>query len=266
MSRRGPELPQWTTWLPPLILALLGFTLASLLAGDGLALWGAGVCHRITERSFVVAGHQLPLCARCTGTHLGFLTTIGVTLIRRRGRPVTLPPARIAILLLLLLLAAGIDGLNSYLTLFPSLPHLYEPHNTLRLVSGSLQGVAMGGFFLPIFFLTLWKDLPRFRMLPSLGELAMVLLPLALFDLLVLWHPAGSFYPLALLSLAGLFLALSAVNIVLLASLSRRAGQIPRWQALLPLACWGGLLTLVELAALAWLRYALIGSFSFTLS
>jgi uncharacterized membrane protein len=32
---------------------------------------GAIVCHQLPERSFVVAGRQLPVCARCTGLYLG---------------------------------------------------------------------------------------------------------------------------------------------------------------------------------------------------
>lgn len=30
-------------------------------------------CHQIPERSFFVAGHQFPICARCTGILLGFM-------------------------------------------------------------------------------------------------------------------------------------------------------------------------------------------------
>lgn len=31
-------------------------------------------CHRIPERSFFWKGKQFPVCARCTGIHLGYLT------------------------------------------------------------------------------------------------------------------------------------------------------------------------------------------------
>lgn len=31
-------------------------------------------CHRKPERSFFWKGKQLPLCARCTGIHLGYVT------------------------------------------------------------------------------------------------------------------------------------------------------------------------------------------------
>lgn len=32
---------------------------------------GAVVCHQLPERSFVLGGQQLPVCARCSGLYLG---------------------------------------------------------------------------------------------------------------------------------------------------------------------------------------------------
>jgi uncharacterized membrane protein len=31
---------------------------------------GGVICHQLPDRSFFVAGHQLPVCARCTGLYL----------------------------------------------------------------------------------------------------------------------------------------------------------------------------------------------------
>jgi uncharacterized membrane protein len=33
-----------------------------------------GMCHRKPERSFFWKGKQFPVCARCTGIHIGYLT------------------------------------------------------------------------------------------------------------------------------------------------------------------------------------------------
>src|SRR5512140_590862 len=49
------------------------------------------VCHRIGERSFTVAGRQLPLCARCSGTYLGALAAFIVLVLRGRGLAARLP-------------------------------------------------------------------------------------------------------------------------------------------------------------------------------
>ncbi|WP_102979301.1 DUF2085 domain-containing protein [Chryseobacterium scophthalmum] len=32
------------------------------------------LCHRLPERSFYFKGKQFPVCARCTGIHLGYLS------------------------------------------------------------------------------------------------------------------------------------------------------------------------------------------------
>ncbi len=58
-------------------LILLGPWLGSAKAGGGAAWLSAGVywlgslvCHQRPERSFHLAGAQLPVCARCTGLYL----------------------------------------------------------------------------------------------------------------------------------------------------------------------------------------------------
>jgi uncharacterized membrane protein len=57
---------------------------------------GSVICHQRPERSFFWDGHQLPVCARCTGIYLsaavgfvGWLAYKG----SRRWRPIPLSPA-----------------------------------------------------------------------------------------------------------------------------------------------------------------------------
>ncbi len=49
------------------------------------------VCHQAPERSFFVAGHQLAVCARCTGLYLGFAAAVIcyplITSLRRTQTP-----------------------------------------------------------------------------------------------------------------------------------------------------------------------------------
>ncbi|MBN1484671.1 MAG: DUF2085 domain-containing protein [Chloroflexia bacterium] len=252
-------------WGLPLLLLLLALFLFPLHAGEGLGFWGAGVCHRIQQRTFVIGGAAMPLCIRCSGIYLGFLSTFVVSFLRGRRRPANLPPPGVLLLLLLFLAAVGVDGLNSYLSLFPGLPHAYEPHHTLRLLTGTLEGIALAGVFMPILHMSLWQQPSEQRSIPNLGELGWILLAVTPLDLLLLWHPRYSLYPLSLLSLAGLFLALGLVNTLLVAVASRRIGRVHRWAEVLALLLWGTLLASFEMAALAWFRHALLGSFSFVL-
>ena len=252
-------------WLVPLLLLSAGLFLFPLLAHEGIGFWGAGACHRITERSFVIGGQQLPLCARCTGIYLAFLTTIVVSWLRGRRRPSGLPPRGIVVLQILFLVIVGVDGTNSYLAIFPSLPHLYEPNNTLRLLTGTLEGIALAGFLWPIMHLSLWRVPQEERSIPNLRELGLIVLAALGVDLLVLWHPSFSFYPLAVLCAAGLLLALGIVNTLLVAVIARQLGNVDHWPQVAVLFAWGSFVALLELAAMAWGRYLLLGSFTFTL-
>ena len=50
--------------------------------------FGALVCHQRPERSFHLAGAQLPVCARCTGLYLSAAVGILFAWARRRSSPV----------------------------------------------------------------------------------------------------------------------------------------------------------------------------------
>jgi uncharacterized membrane protein len=56
---------------------------------------GGVICHQKPERSFFIDGHQLPVCARCTGLYLsaviGLMCWIGLK-AARRWRPIALSP------------------------------------------------------------------------------------------------------------------------------------------------------------------------------
>jgi uncharacterized membrane protein len=45
---------------------------------------GSVVCHQIAERSFVTAGRQWPICARCAGIYLGVAAGFAAWLVVRR--------------------------------------------------------------------------------------------------------------------------------------------------------------------------------------
>jgi uncharacterized membrane protein len=221
---------------------------------------GYAVCHRITERSFTIAGRQFPLCARCTGMFLGVALTFVVLLLAGRGRWSDLPPLPVMAVLLAFIGLMGIDGVNSYSHFFPNLPHVYEPRNWLRLLTGMGTGLAMGSIIFPALAQTLWWEQERRPSLGNLRELAGLVLLAGVVILLVLSNLQPVLYVLALTSAAGVVTILASINCVLMLILIRRDAQATTWwQAAVPLAA-GVALAVIQIAAISFARYSLTGT------
>jgi uncharacterized membrane protein len=77
------------SWAAALLAAPHAMTTdGSVKVAAAFTYLGAGyICHQRPERSFHLAGHQLPVCARCTGLYLAApFGLVGVMLMRRRGK------------------------------------------------------------------------------------------------------------------------------------------------------------------------------------
>jgi len=221
---------------------------------------GYAVCHQIESHSFVLAGCKLPLCARCTGTFLGALVGLfGQAVVLRRRRASAFPPASVLAILVSFTLLWAADGLNSYLALAGG-PHVYEPRNEVRLMTGALNGLTMSALVYPLFNVSLWRrpaDSPSIR---GLGDLGLLLLMDAALVGVVLSRQGFLLYPLALSSAIAVLTLLSSVNTVLIIILLGRENSAETWrQALLPVSI-GLLLSLVQIGLIDLLRYALTGT------
>ncbi len=237
----------------------LGVALLLLLLAPGNLLdkadhVGYAVCHQIPIRSYFFGERQLPLCARCSGQYLGALFGLLALLILRRGRAGLLPPKPIFAVLLGFIAIWAIDGLNSYLTLFPGLPHLYEPANLLRVTTGGLQGVALIALALPFFNVTLWAHPTPYPTVARWRELALLLALVAAIATLVHSELPTLLYPLALASVGGTLMMLVIVNTMLLTVILRREAQAHSWRSALPLLAAGLGLATVEILAINLLR------------
>lgn len=264
----APVRPRPRVWEPPTwALAALAVAYVAALAAliflpgasllDRLRALDGGICAQIPSHSFYPAGQQLPLCARNTGVYvgfaLGFLTLVGAG----RLRASRLPRLPVALLLLGLVGFMGVDGFNS-LFVDLCLPHLYQPQNILRLISGLGTGVAMVAFIAPVSNGLLWRHedaRPSFR---SFGQLAVVV-PLLLLALLAVGsQTAWLLYPIAILSSVGLLLALSLVNLVFLVSFSPWIGRFARWRQVFPVFTLAVTLAAIELTLLFKVKLALL--------
>src|SRR5438477_5464373 len=171
------------------VLIIAGIVFYSLaLPGDftyKLDAMGFGVCHQISSHSYFIDSHQLPLCARCSGIYLGSLASFGLLAVLRR-RASRLPPSHMITILAVFFGAMVLDGVNSTLQTFGN--GIWESTNLIRLLTGSLAGVAVAFMFYPMFNLSLWsRDAARHEsVLESPFELAGYMVAAGLLGALVL--------------------------------------------------------------------------------
>ena len=217
-------------------------------------LVGYAICHRIPERSFIVGGMQLPLCARCSGTYLGALTAFVAMFLMGRRRAASLPSAPVLAVLALFVVVMGFDGVNSYLTLFPGAPHLYEPQNWLRLTTGTLEGIALAGVVLPVFNQTMWANATGEQSLRDLRELGLIVLASVIVIGVVLVEPPALLYPLAILSSGSVLWMMTLINSVLATLFARRENVALTWRDAIPAMLVGLAMALVELSAIDFAR------------
>ena len=137
-----------------LVLLVLISPLWPLPFLDKMDVVGSAVCGRLPDHSFHIAGRQLPLCARCTGTFIGALLGFVGLLALGKRKTAQMPPAPIVGLLVGFIFLMAADGVNSYLSLLLGRDLLYQPHNILRLATGTLHGLALSIIVFPIFNFT----------------------------------------------------------------------------------------------------------------
>jgi len=116
---------------------------------------GRLVCHQMPSRTLRIGGHQLPVCARCTGAYLGLY--IGYLLLPMRRRDKCGPP-------------------NLWITLSMTVPIIVDfttqltgfrtSTNEVRLMTGLLFGVASAPWLVYLF-----PMIPTGRSLPIVHRL-----------------------------------------------------------------------------------------------
>ena len=248
------------------LLAITGLLAFILATPRGLLnkadMVGYAVCHRIESHSFTIAGRQLPLCARCTGTFVGALVGFfGQAVVLRRRRAGQFPPAHVIAVLVIFMAVWAADGLNSYMALMHG-PHLYEPQNWLRLSTGALNGLTMSALVYPVFGYTLWRDSVPQPAIRSLRDLGVLVCVEAAIVGLVLTQWAFLIYPLSLLSAAGVLALLTSVNSMLVLMIVQRENVANNWrEAIVPLLA-GFTVSLIQVGVIDIVRYAFTGTLS----
>jgi len=110
-----------------------------LLPGwTGAVVYGVGsfICHQIPERSFHLAGFQLPVCARCLGIYLGASVGAGFVWMRALSARPFGPLAPVA-----LRRFAVLAAIPTLVTVALEFAGLWFPSNGTRAVAGFPLGV-----------------------------------------------------------------------------------------------------------------------------
>lgn len=238
------------------LLALVIFLPGGTLL-DRLRWLDSGICAQMPTHTFYPGGERLPLCARNTGIYLGFIVTLILIYCTGRGRTQRLPPRPIIIVLAAGVIALAIDGFNS-LALDLGFPHLYQPHNLLRLATGLVTGLAMASLALPILNQLFWSSNHQQSSIPTWKSLLLFLPALILCFFAVSSQSSFVLYPLALLSTIGVLTALSSINLVVIIALGKRHETFEYYRQLLPFFSLALVLAIGEMLALAQLKLALL--------
>jgi uncharacterized membrane protein len=242
-----------------LLVIAVYFLIPPVTVLDKAHLIGYGICHQIPARTIHIGGVALPLCARCTGIYLGALVGLAGLTLQGRYRRAGFPPTPVLAVLVGFIAIMGFDGVNSYLTFFPRLPHLYEPQNWLRLTTGTFNGLAMSVIVFPVINGSLWHGslLTGQPVIKNFRELLPFILGSVAVILVTLWEHPLLLYPLTILSTLGVVLMLGLVNTGLVLVLTRREGAAFTWrEAVLP-AAMGLAVSFLMIGGMDFLRHAL---------
>jgi uncharacterized membrane protein len=220
---------------------------------------GYAVCHRIEARSFEIGGRQFPLCIRCSGMFLGAVLGLVFQTLLYRRRAGT-PPWFILAAFGVLTAAFIVDGVNSYFHLFTDALSLYEPHNNLRLITGTGMGLVIAAALYPAFNQTVWVSWDSQPAVPGWTAFFSLLGLGYLLDLMILTENTVILYPLAVVSSIGVLVLLVMIYTMIWIMVFRMDNRFEKiWQLSFPLA-GGFTLALLQIVLFNLIRYYLTGT------
>lgn len=219
------------------------------------------VCHRIENRSFTLGDRAFPLCIRCSGMYLGaLLGLIYMTILQpRRGG---VPKPWVLAVLAGFALAFVLDGVNSFLDLINNELSFYPPQHIVRMLTGMGMGLVLSVLVYVGFNQTIWKEWDARPVLDSWRSF-LGLMGLALLLVILVWiqNPL-ILYPLALISVAGVWTVLTLVYTMIWLLFTRRDNLFtePR-QLVIPLLAGFGT-ALLQIMVFDLVRFILTGTWS----
>ena len=248
-----------------LIILAFGLTLVAWLMNTPSGLLGKAdaigyaVCHRIDLRSFHLGDRQIPLCARCSGMYLGAMLGLAYQWIIGRRRT-GIPSWKIIVPTSIFVIAFMLDGVNSFLSLFPGAPQIYQPNNTLRLLTGTGMGLAIAILLYPAFNASVWRLIdPRPAMTSFRSFVILIVIAIGL-DLLVLLENPVILYPLSLISAAGVVVLLTLVYTMMLMMIFKAENRYNQFSHMIYAVIGGLTVALIQIGMLDFIRYLFTGT------
>ncbi|MGH2345206.1 MAG: DUF2085 domain-containing protein [Chloroflexota bacterium] len=182
---------------------------------------GAACCAQIPSHTITFQGRAMPIDSRNSGIYLGVFLVLAILWLTGRQRAALYAPPGVRNLLMLCVLAMIVDGFNSVAESH-HMHTYYQDTNTLRLITGTLAGMALTILVVPIFNRLVWRDPAPIAVAEDYVELSGFVIVAVLVILSLRAAPAALYYPLSILSVAGFLLTMVMVNsCVLLVSLRR---------------------------------------------
>jgi uncharacterized membrane protein len=224
---------------------------------------GYAVCHRISSHSFYFGERPFSLCARCTGQYLGFLWGFLFQLLRggkKSGFPSKFGLLGFGIFFFIYL----VDGLNSVVHLYPGLEDwsIYQPSNTVRLITGLGMGIVISGILFPLLGQTLWRETDHNPALENIKDWGLLLTGAVVIALLVVSGNPLLIYPLIFMSAGGLITLLTILYGVIWILLGKRENNFQTWED----TAWWGVFgfgsALIQIMVIDLIRFYLTGSWS----
>jgi uncharacterized membrane protein len=220
---------------------------------------GYAVCHRIDARSFHLGERTLPMCSRCSGTFLGVILALSYfTAVKRKAGLFPKKPILLAMAFFVLIYA--LDGINSYLTLIPNAPHLYQPHNYLRLTTGMFFGISLMSIVYPAFNQSIWLHHRAVPVLETLRELVvLILLGVGTILAMISENPL-ILYPLAIVTSLGVLILLTMVYTMVVLIVTKKEGVAENWRELIFPFIGGLTLAILQVGLINLVRYLFMGT------
>jgi len=198
----------------------------------------------------------MPIDSRNSGIYLGVLLVIVIVWLTGRQRAALYVPAGVRNMLMLCVLAMMFDGFNSVAE-SNHLHTYYLDTNTIRLVTGTLAGMALTILVVPIYNRLVWRDPLSMAVAEDYVELSGFVIVAILVILSLQAAPAALYYPLSILSIGGFLVTMTMVNsCVVLVSLRREHSVKSNSDLFVP-GLAGLVLTCLEILAItSWRAFA----------